>query len=326
MADAIKTMEIRGASKIARSAAEALLITAQESEADSEEAFLQEMNVAAQVVLNTRPTAVSLPNALRFIMIRLYSSRHQGRALSEIRSETIAAANEFIQNSLHANEKIAEYGSRRIEDGDMVMTHCHSSAASAVLEKAWDDGKRFKVIATETRPRFQGRVTASILLEKGIPVRMTIDSAARFFMQDVDKVVVGADAVAANGAVVNKIGTSMIALAAHEARVNFFVTAETYKFSPESMLGRLITIEFRDPLEVVEEEFLQKNEGIEVLNPAFDVTPAAYIDMIFTEKGAIPPQAAILVLREEYGWFTRSSLPEFLKETHTGPIQEIDSE
>ena len=324
IAEGIKTMTIRGAGKIARRTAEALKITAQKSTASSEEEFVDELTTAAKILYETRPTAVSLPNALRYVMIRCYSAYEGGATLEEIRREVIRASEEFIRNSLEAINKIAEFGSMRIEDGDVVMTHCHSSTAVAVLKRAWDEGKRFTVISTETRPRFQGRITASILASYGIPVKMIVDSAARFFMQDVDKVIVGADAVAANGAVVNKIGTSMIALAAHEARVNFFVAAETCKFSPESMLGGLITIEFRDPTEVVDQAFLNKNPGIEVLNPAFDVTPAAYIDIIFTEKGAIPPQASILILREEYGWFTKASLPDFLKGVHVTPLSDIN--
>lgn len=320
IAEGIRSMRIRGAGKIARSTAEALKIVAQKSSASKEDEFIEEITQAAKILYETRPTAVSLPNALRYVLIRCYSAYENGAPLDEIKSQVIKAANEFIRNSLEAIKKIAEIGSLRIEDGDLVMTHCHSTTAVAVLKRAWDQGKRFTVISTETRPRYQGKITASILAKYGIPVKLIVDSAARFFMQDVDKVVVGADAVAANGAVVNKIGTSMIALAAHEARVNFFVAAETCKFSPESMLGGLITIEFRNPTEVVDETFLKQNPGIEVLNPAFDVTPAAYIDMIFTEKGAIPPQAAILILREEYGWFTRAPLPEFLRGVKVMPI------
>ena len=121
-------------------------------------------------------------------------------------------------------------------------------------------------------------------------------------MHEVDQVVIGADTIASNGAVINKIGTSQIALAAHEARVRVFVAAETYKFSPMTVFGELVSIEFRDPTEIVPREWLDDHPNVEVLNPAFDVTPPEYIDALITEIGVIPPQAAILVLMERMGW------------------------
>ncbi len=313
IAEDIRNMKIRGASYIARSAAQALMKEASQSKAKNSDELIMDLTQAARILLHTRPTAVSLPNAIRYVMVRAYQLYEKGLLLEDLRSEVIKVAEKFIETSKMAVKKIAEYGSKRIEDGDLVMTHCHSTAACAILLKAWEEGKRFEVISTETRPRYQGRITASILSRAGIPVTLIVDSAARFFMEKVDKVIVGADAVAANGAVVNKIGTSLIALAAHEARVNFFVAAETYKFSPETMLGSLIKIEERSPLEVVDEKFLTENPNLRVLNPVFDVTPPTYIDIIITEKGVIPPGAAILVLKEEFGWFSAVRLPEFLK-------------
>ncbi|MEM3794084.1 MAG: ribose 1,5-bisphosphate isomerase, partial [Candidatus Bathyarchaeia archaeon] len=161
---------------------------------------------------------------------------------------------EFIKNAKEAIGKISEIGARRISDGDVIMTHCHSTAVVAILKAAKAMGKRISVYATETRPLYQGRLTAEQLLQNGIPVTLIVDSASRYFMKRVDKVLVGADAVAANGAVVNKIGTSMVALAAHEARTLFFVAAETYKFSPETIIGELIKIEERPKEEILPPE------------------------------------------------------------------------
>jgi ribose 1,5-bisphosphate isomerase len=118
-------------------------------------------------------------------------------------------------------------------------------------------------------------------------------------MKNIDKIIVGADSIAANGAVVNKIGTSQIALAAHEARVLFFVAAESYKFHPQTLVGELIEIEERDPKEIWDSK---KFPGVRIRNPAFDVTPPDYIDLIITERGIIPPQAAYTVLQEQFEW------------------------
>jgi ribose 1,5-bisphosphate isomerase len=130
-------------------------------------------------------------------------------------------------------------------------------------------------------------------------------------MPKIDKVVVGADAIAANGAVVNKIGTSMVALAAHEARVLFFVAAETYKFSPETMFGELVLIEERKATEVVPSKILKGYRKITVRNPSFDVTPAEYVDLIVTERGIIPPQGALSILQSEFGWMSLEELHQY---------------
>jgi ribose 1,5-bisphosphate isomerase len=120
-------------------------------------------------------------------------------------------------------------------------------------------------------------------------------------MAKIDKVISGADAVAANGAVINKIGTSQLALAAHESRTRFFVAAETYKFSPETLFGELVAIEERNSNEVIPDNVLKRMRNVEVRNPVFDITPPEYIDLIVTERGIIPPQGALYILQEEFG-------------------------
>ena len=310
IAQDIKQMKIRGAGKIARYAAEALLITAQQSKAKDSSIIVKELEASAKLLLNTRPTAVSLPNSIRYVMFRVREAKKRNIKAEELRRLAIKTATDFIQNSIKAVERIGEIGARRIEDGDLVMTHCNSSATIAVLKTAFNQGKRFKVFACETRPRFQGRITAKALGEIGIPTSLIVDGAARFLMAKMDKAIVGADAVAANGAVVNKIGTSMVASAAHDSRVLFFVAAETYKFSPETMLGQLVKIEERDSSEVIPEKELKKMPNVKVRNPSFDVTPPEYIDLIITERGIISPQAAIMIIQEEFGSITAEELIE----------------
>ncbi|RLG60366.1 ribose 1,5-bisphosphate isomerase, partial [Candidatus Geothermarchaeota archaeon] len=184
----------------------------------------------------------------------------------------------------------------------VILTHCNSQAAISVIIHAKKQGKRLRVFVTETRPKMQGLLTAAQLSKEGIPTTLIIDSAVRFFMPKIDKVIVGADAIAANGAVINKIGTSMIALAAHEARVRLMVAAETYKFSPETVLGELIEIEERPAEEVVSREWLKRFPNVSVRNPAFDVTPPEYVDIIITEVGVVSPQSYFLLVRDMFGW------------------------
>ena len=302
----IKDMRIRGAAKIAQAAVEALLIVDNflSSKSLSSEQYLSLIKQAARELVNTRPTAVSLPNGLRYVLNRVIQDyRKEVEEVDFLREKLREYAHNFIEISVSARRKIGEYGAGRIEDGDVVMTHCNSRAALAVIMTAYNQGKHIKVIATETRPRFQGRISAEMLDKVGIEVTLIVDSASRYFMNKVDKVIVGADAIAANGAVVNKIGTSLIALASHEARVPFMVAAETFKFSPDTLFGRLITIEERDYTEVVPEKWIKSKNNVKVRNPAFDVTPPDYIDLIITEVGVLSPSVYPFMIKERFGVF-----------------------
>jgi ribose 1,5-bisphosphate isomerase len=310
IADDIRTMKIRGAGRIARAGVKALLITSRNSKAEDITTFLKELETTAELLYNTRPTAVSLPNGIRYVIKRVSESKVSTATtnVNELREVAIKAASKFIEDSEKAVEKIGEIGARRIEDGDVLLTHCNSEAAISIILAAWRMGKKIQVYATETRPRFQGRETAKILGKEGIPTCLIVDSAARYFLNKVNKVIVGSDAVAANGAVVNKIGTSMIALAAKEFRTPFYVASETYKFSPETTLGELIKIEERSSSEVISDKDLKGLGNVVVKNPAFDVTSPEYIDLIITEKGIIPPQAVIYLIQQEFGWTVTEEL------------------
>jgi ribose 1,5-bisphosphate isomerase len=297
-AEKIKSMEIRGAGRIAREAAEALRRHATEVRNEDLRFFQHEMDAAAQILIATRPTAVSLPNAVHIVM----SGLERAVTLEEARNGVISRAEQFIHSSRHAVEKIAQYGARHIRDGDTLLTHCNSEAALGCIIEAHRSGKEIEVFATEVRPRNQGYVTIRTLNDAGIKTNFIVDSAVRSFIPEVDLVIVGADAVTVNGAVVNKIGTSQVAHTAHEARVNVLVAAETYKFAPRTIIGELITIEERAGNEILTDEIARTLPQVTVRNPAFDVTPAEYIDLIVTEAGAIPPQMAYIIIREYLGW------------------------
>ena len=302
----IRRMEIRGAGRIARAAAAALKDHAETVQASDLEAFVAAMDDAAARLAATRPTAVSLPNAIRRVM----SPLRRATTLSQARSSIVGAADEFIASSLSAIERIGVFGAHLIRDGDTILTHCNSDAALACIEQAKKEGKDIEVFATEVRPRNQGLITIRRLNDAGIRTSFIVDSAVRSYINDVDLCIVGADAVTVHGAVVNKIGTAQIALAAREARTRFVVAAETYKFAPRTILGELISIEERDPAEVLAPEIASTLPFVRVRNPVFDVTPAAYVDLIVTEEGAIPPALAYVILKEYLGW----AIEEFHKE------------
>lgn len=292
----IASMEIRGAGRIARAAAKALADYAGSLDVASLDEFNREMRRAAETIAFARPTAVSLPNAVRLVM------RYDADTLEGAREQVMGNARDFIERSERAVVRIGELGAHRVRSGDTILTHCNSSAALSVITTAHREGKDIRVIATETRPRFQGRLTARHLSDHGIPTELIVDSAVRYFMRDADLAVIGADAVAVNGSLVNKIGTSQIALAAHEARVSVMAAAETYKFHPRTILGEYIEIEERSSDEVLLAELQREMPNVRVRNPAFDITPRDYIDLIVTEVGAIPPEMAYTIIREHLGW------------------------
>ena len=292
----IRSMEIRGAGKIARAAAAELRDLAYRMNTDDIDEFNENMRAGAELLVSTRPTAVSLPNAVRAVM------RYKGESVDEVRTNIKKLADEFITNSENAVKRIGEIGAKRVRDGDTIMTHCNSAAAISIMAAAHAQGKVITVIATESRPRLQGHLTIRQLDRLGIKTALIVDSAVRYFMKEVSLVVMGADAVTVNGSVINKIGTSQLAMAAHEARKNVIIAAETYKFSPRTLLGELVEIEERDSGEVIGKDKLDEFSNVSVRNPAFDVTPKEYIDIICTEVGAIPPEMAYIIIKDFLGY------------------------
>lgn len=299
IADGIKTMRIRGAGRIARAGAEALKYAAlgYSGRGDLID-FKKYIIEVARIIIFTRPTAVSLANAVVFVL----RSMKKAKSFQEARDSIIKSADIFIENSYKSIDKISEIGSKRLKEGSIVLTHCHSTTAVELIAHAYREGRVDRVYSTETRPFLQGRITFAHLRRYGVPVVQIPDSAVRYIMHDVDYVVVGADTVTSNGAVVNKIGTSQVALAAKESRVRVYVAAESYKFSPLTLIGELVKIEYRDPEEIAPRDWIEKHPGVTILNPVFDVTPPEYIDAIITEYGIIPPQSSILILIDKLGW------------------------
>jgi ribose 1,5-bisphosphate isomerase len=301
-AEKIKTMEIRGAGRIARAAVAALGEHSAAFPSPDLAEYRKEMSRVAALLISTRPTAVSLPNAVHLVMRSLDAELPSVASAQEI---FLRECQSFISASEQAVRRIGEVGARHIRDGDVVLTHCNSEAALECLLQAHRNGVSFSVFATEVRPGNQGLLTIRVLNDAGIPTSYIVDSAVRYFMKEVDRVIVGADAVSVNGAVVNKIGTSQIALAAHEARTRFLVAAETYKFAPRTILGEFIEIEERDGSELLPEKIAKTLPYITARNPVFDVTPPEYVDLIVTEEGAIPPQMAYIIIRDYLGWGIR---------------------
>ncbi len=268
-------------------------------EAGSMKELRRELAHFAANVIKARPTSALMLNTFRDILITLRSLEG---GLDEAKKLLAEKVESWITRAKEAVERLAEIGARRIPDKTRILTHSYSYSVIRTLEKCVTQGKRIEVVVTESRPTGEGLATAETLASKGIPVTLIVDSAARFVMKDIDLVLLGAEAIAANGAVVNKIGSSLIALAAHEARRRVFIAAGTYKFSVETVFGELVEIPSLPPSTVLSRDELKLlGEDYRAWFPLMDVTPPEYIDAIITEMGMVAPEAVPLVLRELYG-------------------------
>ncbi|HJW65703.1 MAG TPA: ribose 1,5-bisphosphate isomerase [Candidatus Bathyarchaeia archaeon] len=296
VADRIRTLEVKGARKVAIAAVEALQVLAEETKAKSRQEFLDELSEARETLFASRPTEPFMRNAVRFIMRKVEGS--DKKKVSDLAKIVSSSSHEFLSNLEASRERIAEIGAKRIRDGMVVFTHCHSSTVTHLLRKANQDGKTFEVICTETRPVFQGRITAKEMLDLGVKTTFIVDSAAHSFMKKADIVIVGADAITSEGSIINKIGTATIALLANETRVPFYVASELLKFDPATLGGEYEMIEERSEDEV----WTDAPENLVVRNPAFEVTKRNFIHGLICEEGIIPPHLIIEVMQRKYPW------------------------
>ena len=292
---AIKQMRIRGAPAIGLAAAYGMALGAQEIEAKSKEEFLRELDSVAQTLAATRPTARNLFWALE----RMNRAAQAAGDVAQIKAALLNEARKIEKETEEADKLIAAFGAELIRDGSTVLTHCHTGflatagygTALGAIKEAEKQGKRIRVYVTETRPLLQGaRLTTWELMRENIPVTLITDSMAGHFLNRgaIDCVIVGADRIAANGDVANKIGTYSIAVLAMENAVPFYVAAPLSTIDLSLASGDGIAIEERGPEEVTHIRGVEiAPDGVGVANPAFDVTPHYYISAIITEKSII---------------------------------------
>jgi len=295
VAEAIRRLEVRGAPAIGIAAAMGLALAARFHKDLKRDAFIEEMNRVCDHFAATRPTAVNLFWAIERMKKILEKQGNVGELAAAFRKES----EQILQEDIDANHRMGSNGSRFLEDGDVVMTHCNAGAlatggfgtALGVIRAAIEEGKKISVYACETRPVLQGaRLTAWELMADGIEVTVITDNMAAHFMKQgiIKKIIVGADRVAANGDVANKIGTYSHAVAAKHHNIPFYVAAPTTTLDKDTATGDDIVIEERSVDEVA---FVGESqvapEGVVIRNPAFDVTPAGLVSAIITEKGVI---------------------------------------
>jgi ribose 1,5-bisphosphate isomerase len=218
-------------------------------------------------------------------------------SVPELKKKFVHHVEQFLPQMEKNAENLWRCGAKLIQNGQVVMTHCHSSTVTGILKMAHRSGKDFEVISCETRPRFQGRITATELAKSGIKTTMIVDSAMNSFMKKADLCIVGADAVTSTGDLINKVGTSTLAHIASIHDVSFYSAAELYKFDPLTLYGNREKIEERESKEVWDKPPRTKN--LIIRNPAFDATAARYINAYITEEGLVSPQGFLSLVNKK---------------------------
>ncbi len=296
VARAIKEMVVRGAPAIGVAAAMGLALAANAGRTKNRDRFMRELNTAAEALKQSRPTARNLFWAIDRVMQVAETAGEP----NEIADRIIAEAKRMAENDVETNRRIGEFGSALLKDGDQVLTHCNTGTLATVsygtalapIRTAINQGKMVRVIATETRPRLQGaKLTSYELLRDRIPVTLIVDGAAGYVIKTgkVNAVIVGADRVTSKF-VANKVGTYMIALAAQANHVPFYVAAPSSTFDLRTG-HEDVEIEERSAQEVTHIEGKRiAPKGINVFNPAFDLTPVELVTGFITEKGVVGPE------------------------------------
>lgn len=310
---AIKEMVVRGAPAIGVAAAMGVALGARDTKTDDPQEFEAAFDHICEVLAATRPTAVNLFWAIERMRTLYRKLKAAGESLASIRLHLIEEAKRMHDEDIAINQSMGRHGAALIADGATVLTHCNAGAlatagygtALGVIRAAVEAGKRVAVFADETRPFLQGaRLTAWELHKDDIPVTLITDNMAGHFMKlgKIDCIVVGADRIAGNGDVANKIGTYSVAVLAKENNIPFYVAAPISTLDLTLDSGEQIPIEERPALEVTHVKAVQlAPAGIQIANPAFDVTPNRYVSAIITERGVAraPYETSLRQLAEQ---------------------------
>ncbi len=293
VAEDIRNMVIKGATTIAIRALEALKYMAEKTTAQN---FKEQVEKAVEILRRSRPTEPALFNGLTYVWNH-FNDNYTG-ILSKDRKILIEIVDDYLGMLRKAFDNLIEIGSSLIHDGSTVITHCHSSSVSKILIRAKNSGKEIKVIATETRPVYQGRITVKELSEAGIKVIHIVDSAMGWAVKKFkpDIAIIGADAITSLGSIINKIGSYLLALVAKEHSVPLYVATTLLKMDTRTIIGARTEIEMRSRNEI----WSDAPDSVEVYNPAFEYIDQKYITGIISEAGIIPPGIVAYIFKEKY--------------------------
>lgn len=302
VAEAIRNLRIRGAPALGVAGAMGLALGAQKLEAADGPTFLRDLKGIADMLAQTRPTARNLFWGLERILT--VAEKHRDLPFPALKARLVEEAVKMHHEDLACNRAMGQHGQHLIKTGDTILTHCNTGALATVgygtglgvIRAAWESGKRIQVLVDETRPVLQGaRLTAWELDRLGIPSRLITDSMAGDFMRrrEVHAVVLGADRIAMNGDVANKIGTYTLAVLCRYHHVPFYVAAPVSTIDPALPAGDRIPIEERAPQEITSIAGVTiAPDGFPAANPAFDITPAELVTALITDRGILYPPLA----------------------------------
>jgi ribose 1,5-bisphosphate isomerase len=294
----LKNLEIQGAENVAVESVNALYHIIHSSKSHSAYELIRELKHAEKQLIEARPTEPCMRNCLKYA---LHGAEQGGSDIIDVIRKLDENIRYVQQHFADVHQKIVEYGAKKITSGQVIFTHCHSSSVVAILLEAKRQGKSFEVHNTETRPKFQGRITAAELAKAGIKVTHYVDSAARQALKKADLCLFGADAIQADGVIINKIGTELFAEIANGYDCPIFFCTDSWKYDPESAYGIEEIIEKRNKLEV----WPGSPKGVNVINPAFEKVHPSLATGIISELGVFRPSAFVEEVRQTYPWLKR---------------------
>ncbi len=289
----IKNLEIQGATKIAVEALKALSSVIKSSKAKDVDRLFKEIDEAKKKLFATRPTEPLMRNFLNFMIYNLESQKYG--ELKEIKKNTKSLASDVLKMKQDAKKQIQDIGKELVKSHKIIYTHCHSSTVTGIINNS-AKRKKLEVYNTETRPLFQGRITAKELSKK-VPVTHFIDSAARLALKKADIMLIGADAITPTG-IYNKIGSNMFAEIANKYDVPVYVCSVSWKFDPETLFGHEEIIEMRNPKEV----WKRPPKNVKIINPAFEKVDLSLVTGIISELGITSPTSFCGEMKKSYPW------------------------
>ncbi len=309
-AQKITDLEVQGATHIAIYGVEQFIAYAKRLEDLDEKEMMDELFTGHNVLASARDTEPALRNGLLYILGKIHKDRTEG-IVEDIPKMVEIYGNEYKQIIKDSKKAIAKFGSRLIPDDAedfVIQTHCHSSIVEAILIEAANQGKQFKVVSTETRPFYQGRMTANILTSNGIEVIQVVDSAMRWAAKNLgsDIIIIGADAVTSEGTVLNKIGSRLLALVAQEEHIPYFIATPLLKYNPSTLYGNYERIEMRETTEISKDWKEKPKENLTILNPAFETVNRLYINGIISEAGIFPSSEIHMTFRHYYTFLSEA--------------------
>ncbi|MBW2977967.1 hypothetical protein KY331_03930 [Candidatus Woesearchaeota archaeon] len=285
----IKEIKIQGAINVAKAAVKGIGLVEKEYKSKDRDVLLEILYKAKDVLINTRPTEPCMRNALNYIFTHIGNEEDIATAVDK-------RIKEIDNHFSDASEKIAKFGTKKIVNKSVVFTHCHSNAVIAIFREAKKQRKNFTVHNTETRPLFQGRITAKEVVRAGIPVRHFIDSAARIALKHADLMLIGADAITSEGKVINKIGSELFAEIAEKWDVPVYCCTDSWKFDPKTVFGYEEEIEKRGAREV----WAESPKGVIVDNSIFEKINPDLISGVISELGVYKPEIFVEEVKRTY--------------------------